>query len=167
MNTSSSKLYVLVGDKSVCIRIQGLANFHSSVDFKTLMTELRQRGFEHFVLDLTDCVLMDSTFLGVLAGFGLKLRPSPGEEARKGVHLYRASPRVLQLLESLGVLHLFSISSEAPACAEAPVAPSREASREEMAETCMAAHQTLIDINPENETKFKEVTAFLADDLKR
>jgi hypothetical protein len=131
------------------------------------MTELCQRGFELFILDLAECSLMDSTFLGVLAGFGLKLQPRPGEETYKGVHLYRASPRVLELLESLGVLHLFHIAAEAPSCAEAPVAPTREVGREELAETCIAAHQTLIDINPANEAKFKEVTAFIAEDLKR
>ena len=50
----------------------------SSVDFKTLVTELRARGVDHYVLDLGECVTMDSTFLGVLAG--LALRNSDGKE---------------------------------------------------------------------------------------
>ena len=36
-----------------------------------------------------------------------------------------------------------------------------------MTRTSLEAHQTLIDANPENEAKFKEVTRFLEEDLKR
>ncbi|HEY5909243.1 MAG TPA: hypothetical protein VJA21_01420, partial [Verrucomicrobiae bacterium] len=73
MSIAGAKLLVLVGDHFACIRIIGRANFSSSIDFKTLTSELLQSGYRYFVLELSDCVLMDSTFLGVLAGFGLKL----------------------------------------------------------------------------------------------
>ena len=74
---------VMVGEQFACIRIIGRANFTSSVDFKTLVNELRQKGCNCFVLDLSECVLMDSTFLGVLAGFGLKLSGGNGDQARQ------------------------------------------------------------------------------------
>ncbi len=32
---------------------------------------------------------------------------------------------------------------------------------------CLEAHQTLMDINPENVTRFKDVTKFLAEDLEK
>jgi len=71
MNSPSARMLVWVGEQFACIRIIGRANFTSSVDFRTLISELRQQGCSYFVLDLAECVLMDSTFLGVLAGFGL------------------------------------------------------------------------------------------------
>jgi hypothetical protein len=40
-------------------------------------------------------------------------------------------------------------------------------SREEVTLNCLQAHQTLMAINPANIPKFKEVTAFMAEDLKR
>ena len=73
MNAQAAKLFVAVTDDSVWIRIFGRANFASSIDFKTLMSEMWRKGFHHYVIDLTDCALMDSTFLGTLAGFGLKM----------------------------------------------------------------------------------------------
>ena len=73
MSTSSAKLSVLVGKDFACLKIAGRANFSFSPDFKTLLTELSQKGYTRFVIDLLECVLMDSTFLGVLAGFGIKL----------------------------------------------------------------------------------------------
>ena len=62
---SSASLSVLVGKNFACIKICGRANFASSPDFKTLLNELAQKGFRHFIIDLGECVLMDSTFLGV------------------------------------------------------------------------------------------------------
>ena len=77
MATLSANLSVLVGKNFACVKVAGRANFASSPDFKTLLNELAQKGYRHFIIDLSECVLMDSTFLGVLAGFGLKLNPRP------------------------------------------------------------------------------------------
>ena len=75
MSHPSAKLSVLVGSNFACVKIAGRANFMSSPDFKTLLAELNQKGYSRFIVDLSECVLMDSTFLGVLAGFGLKTNP--------------------------------------------------------------------------------------------
>ena len=75
MSTSSAKLSVLVCKNFACVKIAGRANFTFSPDFKTLLEELAQKGYAHFIIDLSECVLMDSTFLGVLAQFGLKMNP--------------------------------------------------------------------------------------------
>jgi hypothetical protein len=45
--------------------------------------------------------------------------------------------------------------------AETPV------SKEDLSKTCLEAHQTLMAVNPDNIPKFKEVTQFLAEDLKK
>jgi hypothetical protein len=37
----------------------------------------------------------------------------------------------------------------------------------EAARTCLEAHQTLMNINPANVPRFKDVTKFMAEDLKR
>ena len=44
---------------------------------------------------------MDSTFLGVLAGFGLKRNPN-GSSDGCGIELLNASARVTELLDNLG-----------------------------------------------------------------
>ena len=54
------------------------------------------------MLDLSECVLMDSTFLGVLAGFGLKLSGGNGDQAGMAIELFNPSPRITELLETLG-----------------------------------------------------------------
>jgi anti-sigma B factor antagonist len=165
---SSAKLSVLVGKNFACIKIAGRANFASSPDFKTLLSELAQKGFGHFIIDLTECVLMDSTFLGVLAGFGMKLNPQ-GAPAERGIELHGATARVSELLENLGAAHLFKLTAgelKLPGDVKTSVPESINPSHEQIARTSLEAHQTLMAMNPENVARFKDVAQFLAEDLK-
>ena len=165
---ASANLSVLVGKNFACIKIAGRANFASSLDFKTLLNELAQKGFGHFIIDLSECVLMDSTFLGVLAGFGLKLNPN-GAPADRGIVLNNTSARVGELLENLGAAHLFKTTRgplQLPADVQACVPETSSPSHEEITRTCLEAHQTLMAINPDNQARFKDVAQFLAEDLK-
>ncbi len=162
-------MLVLAGEHFACVKIIGRANFTSSIDFKTLIGELRQKGYNYFVLDLSECALMDSTFLGVLAGFGLKM--SGGNTAGASpIELLNPNPRISELLENLGVIHLFKVSEgpvRLPDGVEACAVPSTPADREQVTQACLEAHRTLMEINPANVSRFKEVTQFLAEDLKK
>jgi anti-sigma B factor antagonist len=170
MSAPSAKMLVSIGERSAMVQIAGRANFTSSVDFKSLLDQLLKRGYTCFVLDLTECVLMDSTFLGVLAGFGLKLNSPQTDKIDRTIQLYNPNGRISELLENLGVLHLFKVTEgtvKTPEGATAKDVQPTHASREEVTRTCLEAHRTLMDINPENVGRFKDVTAFLADDLKK
>ena len=157
--------------KSACVRICGRANFTSNIDFKTLLNELLNKGFARFVLDLRECALMDSTFLGVLAGFGLRLNGPQPDSVERRIELYQPNARITDLLENLGVLHLFHLTQDITgfpdgAPGQEPV-PAANPSREEVTRNCLEAHQTLMNVNPDNVARFKDVAAFLAEDLKR
>ena len=167
MASPSANLSVLVGSNFACVKIAGRANFASSPDFKTLIEELRQKGYAHFIIDLSECVLMDSTFLGVLAQFGLKLNAPNG--SKPGLELSNPNARVTELLENLGALHLFkTLSGELVlpdglrSCIPEPIHPTHE----QITRTSLEAHQTLMAVNPENVARFKDVTQFLAEDLQ-
>src|SRR5512140_3407969 len=110
MNIPSARMSVLVGERFACVKISGRANFNSSIDFKTLLNELRAKGYNYFVLDLSECTLMDSTFLGVLSGFGLKMMSPENENEARKIELLNPNSRISELLENLGVLHLFRLT---------------------------------------------------------
>lgn len=170
MNAPSARLLVSVGERAVLIKITGRANFDASVNFKTLVNELRQKNYDRYRLDLSDCLLMDSTFLGVLAGFGLKLASPRATQAGAVIELFNPNARISELLENLGVAHLFKVvwndllpvgkMESLPQTAARPTPV-------ELSRTCLDAHQTLMEINPANIPKFKDVAQFLADDLKK
>jgi anti-anti-sigma factor len=164
---------VAVVQPTAFIKIPGRANFTSSVEFKTLVSELRGRGITHFVLDLGECVTMDSTFLGVLAG--LALRNADGVETtvegeRLKLDLVNPNARVADLLDNLGVIHLFKVVQQSTPCTALfePVPHNGPApSKEEISRTCLHAHEVLMKVNPDNIPKFKEVAQFMAEDLRK
>ncbi len=167
MTMSPGKLSVLVCKSFACVKIAGRANYISSPDFKTLLNELIAKGYRRFIIDLSECVLMDSTFLGVLAGFGLKLQPV--NSGGQGIELFNANARVAELLENLGVARLFKMTGGAlqlPDDVRTGVSEPASPTHEEITRTCLEAHQTLMQMNPENAARFKDVARFLAEDLK-
>lgn len=168
MTSQPAKLLVHVGDREVRLRICGLANFKCGPDFKTLVSSLYDKGYRQFVIEMSECVLMDSTFLGLLCGLALKLTQQADNAA--GVALLNPTPRVVDLLESLGVTSLVKLVSAPLSSApetEATTHCCAEHSRAKLAETSLEAHQTLMALSPENAAKFKDVAQFLAEDLKK
>jgi anti-sigma B factor antagonist len=169
MNLPESNLSVCIGDKVAWIRVTGRANFTCSVDFKALINGLWQQNYRRFLLDLTNCMLMDSTFLGVLSGLGLKLGAGQNEPSNSPIQLLNPNPRVAELLENLGVMHLFYVRKDTALKPEGELHAQTHCATDpvEMAQTSKSAHETLMAINPDNEKKFKDVVKFLAEDLKR
>ncbi|MFO1499052.1 MAG: STAS domain-containing protein [Verrucomicrobiota bacterium] len=180
MTSPTPTLMVAVTERAAIVKISGRANFTTSVCFKRLVSELRQRGLAGLVLDLTDCLMMDSTFLGVLAGTAVRFIQVDGTEglddSRKDapetakLRLVNPNPRILDLLDNLGISDLFRTIRCEPANGAQPLqtpVPDQKPSREELSQTCLEAHRLLMDLNPENIPKFKEVTQFLAEDVKK
>jgi anti-anti-sigma factor len=167
MDNSPAILRVAVFDRSVCVQISGRADFTCSVDLKRLITELWERGCAHFIFDLHGCRMMDSTFLGVLAGISQQL--STGSRQAPPLELLNTSPRIAETLENLGVAPLFKIAGSVGPVSDKfePLAQGEPAGPLELARTCLQAHQTLMALNPQNAQKFKDVAQFLAEDLQR
>jgi anti-sigma B factor antagonist len=168
MNQAHANLMVAVYDQVVYIKICGRADFTSSLDLKKLITELWQRGYNRFVFELIECVMMDSTFLGVLAGIAEKfLETSKGDNS--ALELFNPNPRIIETLETLGIIKLFKISTCEEARAEKfePLTRAPGTTQADVVRNCLEAHQTLMNINPANVKKFKDVAQFLAEDLKR
>ena len=173
MSKAAASVMIGVFENLVCLRISGRANFVSSVDFKKAIHELHLRGPQRFVLDLTDCQMMDSTFLGTLAGLGLEIADRKDRKETTGpassVELLNPNERIRELLENLGVAHLFQTVTAAACGAEnlRRIEEAGPADRIEVARNCLEAHQLLMRINPANVDKFRDCTRFLAEDLKR
>src|SRR5436309_16100398 len=73
------------------------------------------RGYREFVVDLVDCVMMDSTFMGTMAGVALRLK----ELGQGHLRVVHCGQRSRELLSGLGLDQLFQIStngSSAPRC---------------------------------------------------
>jgi anti-sigma B factor antagonist len=168
MNTPVGNLFVWVGEHAACVRVTGRANFALSVDFRKLLQHLQSAGHPRVAIELSACQLMDSTFLGVLAHEAGQRVVKAGDRDEPGLELWNPGERVRELVEDLGIAHLFRIVIQDTAQASfdpAPAAPG--ASREELTRTCLEAHELLMALNPANVPKFKEAARYFAEELKR
>ena len=166
MSSPPAQLFVAIEDGVVYVRVVGRATFVAGVDFKSLLERILQQGHQRIAVDLRECPLMDSTFIGLLTAFGLQ-RP-PGVNV--GISLHNVNERIAGVLTTLGVSHLFlcaAASGVIPADLVVSAASTGVASQVELQRTCLQAHEKLMEANPENVARFKDVTRFLAEDLKK
>jgi len=92
-----------------------------------------------------------------------------GAPAERGIELHNTTTRVSELLENLGAVHLFKLTSgelKFPADVKTSTPESINPSHEQITRTSLEAHETLMAMNPENVARFKDVAQFLAEDLK-
>ncbi len=157
---------ILVGSigATVWIKVEGRGNFENSPNIKNLARTMISKGRSAFVLDLQNCELMDSTFLGTLASVAFNLRDIKGGTLR----VVHANERNFSLLESLGLDHLFEIEAGA-----APAAPLElnhaaglgERSIGDQRAVILAAHEALVEADPRNATRFRDVIEFLRTEI--
>ena len=154
----------------VCIRVQGKGSFQNSTGIKRFAKAMINRGHRDFVVDLADCPAMDSTFMGTLTGVALRLR----ELGQGELHVINSNPRNTSLLEGLGLDQILSLENGGGQPFDQQVGASLQLSemaagestdRVATTETMIAAHQALVDADPENLCKFKDVLEYLKQDL--
>lgn len=158
----------------VHVRVVGRGTFQNSQPLRQFAMEKIDQGKQEFVVDLAQCQGMDSTFLGVLAGIGLRLRQN-GRPAT--VHIVNISSHNLDLLETLGLDRLFAMNTNTPpllAEAEYRKLPdtdltqlSHPLDKKETTDLMIEAHDNLIRADERNATKFKKLTRLLRDAIER
>jgi anti-sigma B factor antagonist len=123
-----------------------------------------ERGHRVFVVDLADCPVMDSTFMGTLAGLALRLR----ESENGSLLVCNVNERNADLLRNLGLNNLFTVESKADAAdqAESTLSSDGSLSRLDHAACMIEAHEALVDADPENFARFKDVLEYLKQDLR-
>ena len=126
------------------------------------------RGFRSFIVDLNSCSVMDSTFMGTLAGIALRLR----EFGNGRLVVRNANQRNADLLENLGLNNLFEIESKGSSAKSenhleaAPLEPRDSTDRSDQAACMIEAHEALVDADPGNLARFKDVLEYLKQDLR-
>ena len=162
---------ILVGTthKIVWIKVEGKGSFLNSAGVKEFAKEMVNRGHREFVVDLRNCPVMDSTFMGTLAMIALRLR----EIGQGSLHVVNLNERNHDLLTNLGLDQLFSMDAcgvkESGAAVRDSLQPTAAegGDRAAQAEAMLEAHEALVEADPGNLTKFKDVLEYLKQDLHR
>lgn len=167
MAAPDCRLLVWFDSPRAFVKILGRATAPAAPDFVALLDQLVAGGNKCFVFEVSECVLMDSTFVGKLAQFALAQTesaspPEPGASRR--LMLVNPGSHIIELLDTIYVLDLFEVVYDATAAearedAETKTCTSR--TREEVNQCCLEAHKALAALAPENAAKFQDVIRFL------
>jgi anti-sigma B factor antagonist len=161
-----SSIQVGVNGPAVWVRVEGKGSFLNSGNLKEFARQMLDRGYREFVIDLADCAMMDSTFMGTMAGVSLRLK----ELGRGHLHVVHCGNRSQELLSGLGLDQIFDIHSNgapAPECEalDRGSSDARETKKLEQTQTMLEAHEALCEAAPENLFRFKDVLDYLKQDL--
>ncbi|HEY0368422.1 MAG TPA: STAS domain-containing protein [Chthoniobacterales bacterium] len=162
-----SSIQVGVNGKAVWVKVEGKGNFLNSGNFKEFAKEMVQRGYREFVIDLQNCAMMDSTFMGTMASVALRLK----EIGHGHLHVVHCGERSRDLLTGLGLDQIFEIHNNGAAAPETETLPEAEkpadagAQKQEQAQQMLEAHEALCEASPDNFFKFKDVLEYLKQDL--
>lgn len=148
------------------MKVEGKGSFLNSGNLKEFASEMVNRGYREFVLDLENCAMMDSTFMGTMAGVALRLK----ELGHGHLHVIHCGQRSRDLLTGLGLDQIFSIHANGASAPEwetlsnePAAAPS--AQKQQQTQQMLDAHEALCEAAPENFSRFKDVLEYLKQDL--
>jgi anti-sigma B factor antagonist len=167
------KVWVALHKQTALIRVDGRGSFKVSTALKEFGLSALQAGCQTAVLDMSRCIGMDSTFMGVLAGLASRLKQRNGGT----MVLLNLAPRTRGLVATLGLDQVVQAyePGQTPDALKGVAALSEGLSalqggaenRLDTTRTMIEAHENLVDLSPENLPRFKDVLTYLREDLNR
>ena len=159
-------------DRTAVIRVEGRGSFKTSPPMKQFIQRvIESKSANCILIEMSGCCGMDSTFMGVLAGLSFHMKDTPGFTLK----LTNLSEKNQKLLTTLGVDRVVNYSPTSTCeeqelmdgpCDETQTLAPDSADTLDAAITTLEAHETLVDINPENLVKFKSVIELLQNDVR-
>lgn len=152
----------------IVVRISGRGSFHNSMELRRLADAMTKADVDHprFIIDLSDCITMDSTFMGVLASIGLRQLRNTGDKLVAA----NANEQNVRLLNTLGLSQFLAVR-QATATAAASDSDFKcmikeDTSRRDRIIHMLEAHRDLCEADPSNNLRFESVLKYLEDSLK-
>ena len=160
-----SSIQVGVNGDAVWVKVEGKGSFLNSGNLKEFTREMVNRGYREFVVDLENCAMMDSTFMGTMAGVALRLK----ELGHGHLHVVHCGERSSSLLTCLGLDQIFDIHANGSAAPQCEILKRDGANGAEQKKQVNAdmldAHEALCEAVPQNLSRFKDVLEYLKQDL--
>jgi len=128
-------------------------------------------GCQDIVFDMEECQGMDSTFMGVLAGIAIH----PGGAGKSRVIVVNLTARTHDMLMTLGlerVLECHKQDDPQPELKQRLAAALHldglevDDDRTLSLTTMLQAHQHLVDVDPENMARFRDVLTYLDQEVR-
>lgn len=134
-----------------------------SPSLKNFSENIVQGAFSKITFDMKDCLWMDSTFMGTLAMLGLKAK-----KAGISIEMLNMDEKNKGLIKDLGIDGLFSFedSDSLPKESNWVDISSAQSTKQNTAETILAAHETLVEVDSSNAWKFDKVIEMVKKEIE-
>jgi anti-sigma B factor antagonist len=165
MGVPSDSVEVAIQSGLAFVRVHGRGTFKIAPGLKQFGMAAMEKGCNRLLVEMGDCLGMDSTFMGVMAGLAVCLKKKDGE-----LVLFHVSEKNVLLVKVLGLGHLVRVEQGE---VSDPIMPTGTRvlevgeDKDAITKTMITAHEMLVKVSPDNIVKFKDVLAFLKEDLKR
>lgn len=148
----------------VYARVIGLGMATVGIDFWDFSEEMMKQGFLRFIVDLSQCRSMDSTFMGVLVG----MAESPRIKREEAVTVINPNDHHMKLMDGLGLPKMISIKQGRTDLPELEMRRLDAFPRtsEDRILKIRDVHAKLVALDRRNEEKFKMFLKLLDQELK-
>jgi hypothetical protein len=175
MNPRSQGIFVACTVSALFVQVIGRGACRNSESLRKFGQTRLNEGCQNIYVDLLRCDGLDSTFLGIFAGFGLALR------SKGALLLVNLAGENLKAFQALGLDHfdsihvvaehevrpLFPDQSDFQLLAGSDLNATRSFDALERALIMLECHEDLCRLDERNEEKFREVKRFLREDIVR
>ena len=160
------------------LRVEGRGSFQNSAELKNFTKGRIDAGDSVILVDLEECIYMDSTFMGTLTGIACRLE----SEGSGRLEIVNPSPRARELLENLGLDEILHIHPNGEAVNGMDWATVRGVMAEQLfpesfvdpgdskrmkAEVVLEAHKALAACNSRNDVRFRDVILLVEEELQK
>ena len=161
-------LYAREDDDTILVRIMGRGNHELSHTFKSLIDSVNTDSSSgDYIIDLSQCTCLDSTFMGTMAAMALHQTSVRGDRPV----VVNANATTERQLTTLGLNYLLDVCHESMEVATdnkemKAVEGKCDISQYERITHMINAHETLVDADSGNEVKFRGVLDALNQSLE-
>jgi hypothetical protein len=164
MDEALGYLEVARVEDTVYARVIGLGVASVGIDFWDFTEEMVRQGFRRFIVDLSHCRSMDSTFMGVLVG----IAESPEVTRDDAILVINPSDHHLKLMEGLGLPKIISIKDGKTGLPDIEMKRLESFPRtaEERIRRIRDVHVKLVALDERNQEKFRSFLKILNQELQ-
>ncbi len=169
MGVEQDAMMVAMQAPRAVVIVRGRGTFKAAPALKQFGLAAMEAGCTLLLLDMRECIGLDSTFMGVMGGLAVRLRKDKGGE----LAMVNLSVKNKALLSTLGLDRCVKTEGAEGELAaflgnvELAKLDATAAPRNVTTQTMLDAHHDLVSISPDNLAKFKDVLAYLQEETQR
>lgn len=159
-----SEIHIGWENDTIFVRVFSRGTWESSLGLLDYCRDAIDQGARVLVVDLSQCIYVDSTFCGMLVELAMLLKGN----SESVIKVFGISGTVYKTMEELGLMQFFPVAtSDAPpfSIKTSPLS-TMNINKIKQAKHVLKAHESLVYVNEDNAVKFYDCIKILKQELE-